>query len=336
MTPNMIQLPENVHVCVPERDQNVIDGVCTRNLYIINGKITSDPTLFEWMLRLTEGDMEISDNGVYAPINPTGISKNDWDSTVKEIESQGITYEAFIEKCVSELDCYERIFERIPAYFGIEKIIYKYGTFSSGEVARGLAQYIIDVMRNCGDWDELYNMINKDSIFRWEIKKQIVLEMAVRGLILFPENKVITVNGKEDIWKLEIRNHIAVPSLFQNLLHASNLGILKEAVSKIRACRISCESIIKYCVGDLRRYEFGVSTLYRWYGYFEDSLADSEKFARSKKGLALTKEITGRIEQCSNWEEFSELLSEKSQFSSYMKVTVGRVIQEYSATRTET
>ena len=102
--------------------------------------------------------------------------------TLYQFEKHGISFEMVVEECVKELE--EDTLALVSLIFGhykLSKIVYadKGSTwlekcaFSAGRTGRKIVDRIVEKIRDCNDWGELYDEMNPESRFHKEIIKKI-------------------------------------------------------------------------------------------------------------------------------------------------------------------
>ena len=103
---------------------------------------------------------------------------------LSEFEKHGVSYEAVIEECVAE-------FDRISVIKYIMRFVYKFkmngvyveedqeifNSFSKSDIGVTLEDKLVDKIRSCRNWDELYNEFHSTSKFSIDLKKIIKEEI---------------------------------------------------------------------------------------------------------------------------------------------------------------
>ena len=156
MTQGLVGLPESADIKI---------GDC--EIEIRNHKLTNDAGLFGKMLEV----IQLSNSDRY---------------TLAEFEDHQISFETAIECCANELE--DNIWVMALAMF------YKYGIceiidadeengravayiYSKGDTGRQVAHQIIEKIRDCANWTELYDTLHQDSKFQKKTRKRIKEEI---------------------------------------------------------------------------------------------------------------------------------------------------------------
>ena len=150
----IVRLPENAIITAPEYD-----------LHIENHEVVDTWTLLFWVKKV--------------------FRNNALETVLPQLKKHGISFEAVIEYCVTELEEQNTLRENIVSwhfnvYMEIEyddknsKIKYE----TSQETLQ-IREQIIEEMRNCSDWDDLRRSFNEESRFSKDMKEQIKKQMTV-------------------------------------------------------------------------------------------------------------------------------------------------------------
>ena len=106
--------------------------------------------------------------------------------TLTELEKHGISFEAVIEYCVTELErdidirthiinWYHNIRNYLECNTTDEWIaIYN---FSKSMTGKKIADKLVEKIRSCDNWEELYDELHRDSRFQKDLKKRIIGKM---------------------------------------------------------------------------------------------------------------------------------------------------------------
>ena len=140
---------------------------------------------------ITIEDRKVVDNcGLLGRIMRVISQSNSNRETLYQFEKHGISYEAAIECCAQELKDVPHIFaDIIWWYYGfmkIKEICANNGPieildFSRVDAARKITDQIIERIRNCNDWGELYDEMYYKSRFQKEIKSKIKKEVLINN-----------------------------------------------------------------------------------------------------------------------------------------------------------
>ena len=151
MVQNIVQLPESAVLIVNDWDIDI------SNHKMVNGQLSL------WILRL--------------------IKEGSWKKALKKMKEVGISFEAFIEECVTELEDILDIFEwMIDEYYIIvdedfQRILmsrkFELDEFVKSPAGVDILEEIITKIRNCSDWEKFYDAMNLESEFSEMIQTQI-------------------------------------------------------------------------------------------------------------------------------------------------------------------
>ena len=99
--------------------------------------------------------------------------------TLYKLEKHGITFEAAIECCVTEMENIVWVLVNAIGwdytYWENERDTLK--NFSESAAGRTMAGQYVDKIRSCSSWDELHDEFNQKSKFQQEIIKKIRMEV---------------------------------------------------------------------------------------------------------------------------------------------------------------
>ena len=133
-------------------------------------------------------DHRITDSGGLLNVikNLAGDMQADRE-TLSQFEDHGISYETAIECCIGELEedphilaefiYWDYKIEKSKKSYYQGKISNELGFFVNSEMGRNIADHIIEKLRDCQNWGELYDEMHPDSKFNEDIIKQIREEM---------------------------------------------------------------------------------------------------------------------------------------------------------------
>ena len=287
-------------------------------LDIENHKIVSYTRLFECICDLS-----------YACNNPN----TEWTitSACDKLEKCGLTMEIIIETCSMELQEDQRMFVNVAWLHYIKGATRNelYNTFTSNNRTENMAYNIEERMRNCDNLYEFLQMMNPDSTFSIDMKRQIIAELAEQGIILLPEREDVEIGGPLGIsYALRIRDHEVQDGgeLFLAILLYSRRGNLQLLASKLWELGISYKAATKYCINMLR---FEDDSLRQISWYFE-KIVFSERvqdaFIVETGTHQIKRQIIEKITECRNWGELAVLFSEKSRFNQHLEKTVNNIM----------
>ena len=106
--------------------------------------------------------------------------------TLTEFEKHGISFESLIEYCVHELECKEYALTKLiwhndlgecsmkDSVAGIWETNHNYSKSVEG---RNIAEQLVEKIRSCDDWNELYEEIHWKSKFHKYMKSKIIKEL---------------------------------------------------------------------------------------------------------------------------------------------------------------
>ena len=106
--------------------------------------------------------------------------------TLMDFEGHGVSFEAAIECCANELEWNMDVITDLIYHNYYTKRVYKNGmdcnwdkirAFSTGEAGRIIADQFIEKIRDCDNWEELYNEMLYTSKFTKDMKKKIMKEI---------------------------------------------------------------------------------------------------------------------------------------------------------------
>ena len=106
--------------------------------------------------------------------------------TLTEFEKYNISYETAIEYSADELENNMNTLAEVIHWYYNDDFIEKMGTngkwdellrFSKSNAGRNIADDIIDKIRNCENWEELYDEIHTGSKFNKDMKKTVMEAM---------------------------------------------------------------------------------------------------------------------------------------------------------------
>ena len=125
--------------------------------------------------------------GLYYQIMSIVEKSNTNRHTLTQFEKYGISFEAAIEYCVAELEHDTYAFSELILYIylwkneGLSKNItdykHKCDVFSASMEGRKIVEQLVEGIRNCNDWGELYDQVNLSTKFHKDIKKRISMEI---------------------------------------------------------------------------------------------------------------------------------------------------------------
>ena len=126
----------------------------------------------------------INHNGLFGAIRTIILREKADRQILTKFEKHGINFEAVIEYCANELEDDSRILaDMIRWGYGIRGQI-KDGVymkecndFSKSPTGRPIADMFVDNIRDCRDWQELYDELHPQSTFSKHMTKKIHKEM---------------------------------------------------------------------------------------------------------------------------------------------------------------
>ena len=135
MVQNLVQLPETANI--------IINGF---QLYIENHRIWSG-YLLEWSLEI--------------------MNQHVWNQAVAEMQSAGISFEAFVETCADEIDSnYMVQIALLKSHYGIMRTWGKWRRFTKSDAGIEFARIFTDKIRDCSDWKEFHEHMHSQSKFQ--------------------------------------------------------------------------------------------------------------------------------------------------------------------------
>ena len=146
MPQSLTRLPEAVHIRI---------GIW--EIEIVNYKIKKGKSFLGFMMDI--------------------IASYNWKEFVDEMQKHGISYESVIETCAEEIEHNNGVFANIAAFhYKALKTHDDSKIFSKSVAGRRIADEIIERMRQCENWQELYSIMIKESETSKDIRNKIVKE----------------------------------------------------------------------------------------------------------------------------------------------------------------
>ena len=154
---------------------------------------TADLQIDEWPICIRDHKV-LDDDGLFGEImgivNSLYVDRNE----LKQLEEHGISFEAAIECCAGELGGNEKIHgwrllrfinwhpEDMEECHTSYRIMDKYGdaltlNFSNSTAGRRIADEIVEEIRQCENWGELYDKLHMTSRFQKDINNKIRRKM---------------------------------------------------------------------------------------------------------------------------------------------------------------
>ena len=137
MAQSLTQLPKDAEIG--------IDGVF---IYIKNHEITHPGGLFEWLDRI--------------------VNSKNWNEAVVQMEKHGISFEAAVERCVTEIEHGPGVIRNIIGGYNslIREEWYSNAKFSKSDMGNTVSELLISKIRQCEGWDEYQDVMQKTSGFK--------------------------------------------------------------------------------------------------------------------------------------------------------------------------
>ena len=152
----------------------------------------ADFKILGWEVIIQDHEMK-NWNGIFDIIinivNDSGSQRD----TLYQFEKHGISFEMAIERCVQELEYSVEILARIIAWDSfikdiaekVEKISGSKCTsgcislrkFSESVEGRATVDQLVEKIRSCNNWGELYDEMHQDSQFNKDIESRIIMEL---------------------------------------------------------------------------------------------------------------------------------------------------------------
>ena len=130
-----------------------------------------------------------STDGLIGNIVRIALDSDSQGDTLREFEKHGVSYEAAIECCVTELEhdtsklsdliFYNYLWNNVGGLDKRDDYRRKSDVYSASVSGRKMAEQLVEEIRNCNDWGELYDQVNLSMEFHKDIKKKIEKEMTV-------------------------------------------------------------------------------------------------------------------------------------------------------------
>ena len=132
-------------------------------------------------IKLSAGNISIKDHKVTKDLLGAGlfglilsaIKNNDWNNALPQVESCKISFEAFIETCVKEIEDDVKFGFNLLWNYPTDSNWSQQGDFVSGRTGKMIAEQFIEKIRSCENWDELYTEMHPASMFQKEMKNKI-------------------------------------------------------------------------------------------------------------------------------------------------------------------
>ena len=154
MPPNMLQLPKEADFLI-----------CGWQIYIQNHRAVKGYNLFPRIM------------GIIRSVNSDR-------QTLTEFEKHGISYEAAIECCAEELEENPGVLVWFISWmYVIRNSKEPTVGFSKSKRGRFIADQLVEKIRNCDGWVELYDELHHSSRFQKEMKKRIIKELKEQNRI---------------------------------------------------------------------------------------------------------------------------------------------------------
>ena len=147
----------------------------------------TDMKILGWEIKIRNHNvLGYFDSGLFAII--MGIM-DDYDcdrKTLYQLEKHGISYEAAIECCVREIEHISSVFTGFiwrhcepfkMIDINVEKNYEKVHDFSESVGGRMIADQIVEKIRSCENWGELYDELHMSSRFQKEMENRIKKEI---------------------------------------------------------------------------------------------------------------------------------------------------------------
>ena len=147
MEQNIVRLPETAEI-----------NIDNSWLIIENHKVKKGMQLFIWM---------------------QGLAKNEEQyETLDEFEKWGITYEAFIEQCVMELEEDSVVFQTMENWEYCDNYTNDRVRLdvANTPAAAEIISDMVDHIRDCNDWEDFFELINPESDFSTYIAEELKFE----------------------------------------------------------------------------------------------------------------------------------------------------------------
>ena len=261
------------------------------------------------------------------------------------LENHGISFSAAIECCANELEHDAEILGMVIAYYyDIEKINGKTPEdnehialeFSKGIAGRNIADWFIETIRNCENWEQLYSELHHTSKFGVDIQNRISEEFKQQCVSLgrLPKTADIKIVGwGGETWSVKIRD--------RQVLHDEGLlgrimSIINEPGSHVEILyQFEKEGVIydaatKYCIQELELNEgilantiFGSHDIWNIKDEYIN-LGILVAFSKSAPGRKIAKLFIEKIKNCNSWGELYDEMWSTSEFNN----KIGQQIQD--------
>ena len=152
MTQSIVQLPEHAYIRYRGEYLEI------RNHLMFKTSLNDNACLFDWALLF--------------------IRSGDWNAIPTLMFRENITYTAFIEQCIDELEYNVSSFrDMLICHYHITSDVDTCEEYMASTYGKNTLYKIIDEIRDCGDWNTFYQTMNKKNHFHKVIKKQIRNDM---------------------------------------------------------------------------------------------------------------------------------------------------------------
>ena len=128
-----------------------------------------------WLLTI-KNHAVITKYGLFTGI-AGAIREGHWDEVLKQLKSGEFSYESVLEQCVAEIETNQKAFTyAIWWNYDADLTYTKAKEFIKTDAGVSLGIKIVDNIRDCSNWDELYKELHPKSKFSRDIQKIIKRE----------------------------------------------------------------------------------------------------------------------------------------------------------------
>ena len=275
-------------------------------------------------------------------------------NTLYSFEENKISYEAAIEWCVNEIeenvsmlaDVLCRRYDKNQNINPYDIRRHRFFVFSKSKAGKKIATQLMEKIRSCDNWGELYEEMQPTSQFQKDIGERITVEIeryceeTQTGVPSCSAQLPKTADFEIGRQRIIIQDHMIEGNLdiFNIIMDiVRNSSSDRHTLYQFEKQGISYEVATEICAYNL---EHGILVLENHIlNYHELELiidkyrmmfnpAAAYNFSESVKGLKNAALLVEKIKSCNNWGEFYDEMHPKSKFSKYIKKKIVKEMKE--------